>query len=57
MKIETIRGLSPFGEFVLNTRNMTFTKNGKELDKWEVFELGYKLEKIITGQTPIKVKL
>lgn len=52
----TIQGLSPFGQFVIDTRNMKFMLNGKELDKWEVFESGYRLEHILTGKTPIQVK-
>lgn len=56
MRIDTKQGLSPFGEFIYDTVGMNFSKNGKQLDKWEVFELGYRdILAIASGKTPIKI--
>lgn len=52
-----IKGLSPYGVFFYASRGIEFTKNGKELDKWEVWEMGYRnLENIMKGLTQIKAR-
>lgn len=42
MKKETQDKLSPFGRFLFDLDGYDFrTRKGRELDKWEVFEMGF----------------
>jgi hypothetical protein len=50
--------LSPFAKFSLDTHSYRFsTSKGRQLDKWEVWEMGYRdAEKLLKGEYPIEVK-
>lgn len=47
--------VSPFAEFCKATKDYVFkTRTGSQLDKWEVWEMGYTdAEKLKSGQYPI----
>lgn len=57
MKTQQIKGLSPYGEFFYSSRGIEFTYKGIQVDKWEVWEMGYhSLENIMKGLTQIKAR-
>lgn len=51
--------LSPFAQFSCLTRDFTFTdKKGIVLDKWELWEKGYRdLKKLFAEKYPVNVNL
>ena len=54
MKKETKDALSPFGRFVVSTKGYDFrTRKGRDLDKWEVFEMGFTdLSRLLSNRHP-----
>lgn len=49
--------LSPFAKFCREVSSYTFsTMKGTQLDKWEVFDMGFKnTRKLLSGEYPVKV--
>lgn len=54
MKKETQDTLSPFGRFLFDSKGYDFrTRKGRDLDKWEVFEMGVKdLSSLLSNRHP-----
>lgn len=45
---------SPFANFCMALGRRKFYYNGRQIDKWEIFDLGFtNAEKILRNQTPI----
>ena len=55
-KNSNLSDLSPFAKFCRDTRGYSFeTKNGYQVDKWEVFLMGYtNAHRVIRNLTTIK---
>lgn len=55
MKHTVKKEYSPFAYFIEGTKGYDFkTKKGRQLDKWEVFEMGYtNAKKVINNKTRI----
>ena len=47
--------LSPFAKFCQDLHGHSFTLNGKEIFKWELFAEDYDPEEIINGETEVLI--
>lgn len=54
MKNVNTKPLSPYGQFIMESKGYKFFHKGRQVDKWEVFELGFRdFDQILRGNTII----